>query len=84
MFLRVPAGESNSTCFMFSCLNDWVGVFYLNPFKQAKLRSQSMWIIVLVIVFLFVLGSALILLRSAKLPTIPDSVKAQPYEDDDD
>jgi len=43
-----------------------------------------MWIIVLVIVFLFVLGSALILLRSAKLPTIPGSVKAQPYEDDDD
>ena len=68
----------------FSCVNDWVGVFYPNPFKQAKFRSQSMWIIVLIIVFLFVLGGLLILLRSAKLPTIPDSVKAQPYEDDDD
>jgi len=43
-----------------------------------------MRILVLIIVFLFVLGGLLILLRSAKLPTIPDSVKAQPYEDDDD
>jgi len=43
-----------------------------------------MWIIVLIIVFLFVLGGLLILLRSAKSPHIPDSVKAQPYEDDDD
>ena len=29
-------------------------------------------------------GSALVLLRTAKKPRIPDSVKAQPYSDDDD
>ncbi len=37
-----------------------------------------------IIAILFVLGGLLMLLRSAKLPAIPDSVKAQPYEDDDD
>jgi hypothetical protein len=31
---------------------------------------------------LFVLGSALILLRSAKMPKIPDNVKSQPYDED--
>jgi NADH:ubiquinone oxidoreductase subunit 3 (subunit A) len=42
-----------------------------------------MWIILFIIALLFVLGSALILLRSAKTPKIPDTVKAQPYEDDE-
>jgi flagellar basal body-associated protein FliL len=41
-----------------------------------------MWILLLVVVFLFVLGGALILLRSAKMPKIPDTVKPQPYEED--
>jgi len=43
-----------------------------------------MWIIILIIIFLFVLGGLLILLRSAKLPTIPDGVKAQPYDNEED
>ncbi len=43
-----------------------------------------MWIIVFIIAILFVLGGLLMLLRSAKMPVIPDSVKAQSYEDDDD
>lgn len=43
-----------------------------------------MWIILFVVIVLFVLGSALMLLRSAKIPKIPDNVKAQPYEDDDE
>jgi len=34
--------------------------------------------------FVFVLGSALLLLRSAKIPKIPDHVKAKPYQDEDD
>ena len=42
-----------------------------------------MWIIVFIVAMLFVLGSGLMLLRSAKMPRIPDHVKAQPYEDDD-
>jgi NADH:ubiquinone oxidoreductase subunit 3 (subunit A) len=42
-----------------------------------------MWIILFLIAVLFVLGSALILLRSAKIPKIPDNVKAQPYEEDE-
>ncbi|MGR9013859.1 MAG: hypothetical protein ACU83U_09470 [Gammaproteobacteria bacterium] len=43
-----------------------------------------MWIVLFIVIVLFVLGSALMLLRSAKIPRIPDNVKAQPYEDDDE
>lgn len=43
-----------------------------------------MWIILFIIALLFVLGSALILFRTAKLPKIPENLKAQPYQDDDD
>jgi hypothetical protein len=43
-----------------------------------------MWIILFILALLFVLGSALLLLRSAKIPKIPDHVKPQPYQDDDD
>jgi hypothetical protein len=42
-----------------------------------------MWIVLFIIAVLFVFGSALILLRSAKIPKIPENVKAQPYEDDE-
>jgi hypothetical protein len=41
-----------------------------------------MWIVVFIVAVLFVLGSALILLRSTKIPEIPDNVKPQPYNDD--
>lgn len=41
-----------------------------------------MWIVLFIVAVLFVLGSALILLRSAKIPKIPDNVKPQPYNDD--
>ncbi|MGJ0492205.1 hypothetical protein [Methylobacter sp.] len=41
-----------------------------------------MWIILFIIALLFVLGGALILLRTAKMPKIPKNVKSQPYEDD--
>jgi len=40
--------------------------------------------VVFIVAVLFVLGSALILLRSAKMPKIPDSVKSQPYDDKSD
>lgn len=43
-----------------------------------------MWIVLFIIAVLFVLGSALILLRSAKMPRIPDNVKAQPYDQDEE
>jgi hypothetical protein len=43
-----------------------------------------MWIVLFIIALLFVLGGALILLRSAKIPKIPDKVKPQPYQNDDD
>jgi hypothetical protein len=42
-----------------------------------------MWIVLFIVAVLFVLGSALILLRSAKIPRIPDHVKAQPYKKED-
>lgn len=43
-----------------------------------------MWIVIFIVALLFVLGSALLLLRSAKTPRIPDNVKDQPYQEDDD
>ncbi|WP_333873239.1 hypothetical protein [Methylobacter sp.] len=43
-----------------------------------------MWIIVFIVALLFVLGGALILLRSVNSPKVPDNVKAQPYEKDED
>ena len=42
-----------------------------------------MWIVLFVLALLFVLGGALILLRSAKTSKIPDNVKSQPYDEDD-
>ena len=41
-----------------------------------------MWIVLFILAVLFVLGSALILLRPAKIPKIPDNVKSQPYDED--
>ncbi|MCX7085320.1 MAG: hypothetical protein NTY69_07235 [Methylococcales bacterium] len=41
-----------------------------------------MGLLIFIIAFLFVLGGALLLLRSAKAVKIPEGVKAQPYEDD--
>jgi len=41
-----------------------------------------MWIVLFIVAVLFVLGSALILLRSAKTPKIPDNVKSQTYDED--
>jgi flagellar basal body-associated protein FliL len=64
---------------MFRCVNDRYGVFYRNQLSEGR----CMWIILFIVAVLFVLGSALILLRSAKTPKIPDTVKAQPYEDDE-
>lgn len=43
-----------------------------------------MWVVIFLVAVLFVLGSALMLLRSAKMPKIPDSVKAQPYEEEEE
>ncbi|MDD5273692.1 MAG: hypothetical protein PHU14_13350 [Methylovulum sp.] len=42
-----------------------------------------MWIILFIVALLFVLGSALLLLRSAKTPKLPAQLKPQPYDDDD-
>lgn len=43
-----------------------------------------MWILIFILAVLFVLGSALLLLRSAKMPKIPDNVKSVAYDDKDD
>lgn len=43
-----------------------------------------MWILIFILALLFILGGALILLRSAKIPAIPKHIKPQPYADDDD
>ncbi len=39
---------------------------------------------VLILAVLVVIGSALLLLRTARKPRIPDSVKPKPYRDDDE
>lgn len=41
-----------------------------------------MWIVLFIVALLFVLGSALILLKTAKMPKMPDNVKSQPYDED--
>ncbi|MGZ5028920.1 MAG: hypothetical protein ACXWFI_13480 [Methylobacter sp.] len=43
-----------------------------------------MWIVLFIIALLFVLGGALILLRSAKISKVPENVKAQPYDQDEE
>lgn len=43
-----------------------------------------MWIILFIVALLFVLGGALILLRSAKIPPVPKHIQSQPYQDDDE
>jgi uncharacterized membrane protein len=44
---------------------------------------EIFWVI-LVIVLIVVVGNWLILLRTAKKPKVPDSVKPKPYKEDDD
>lgn len=55
-------------------MNDF-GNFHL--FKE----ENEMWIVLFIVALVFVLGSALILLRTAKIPKPPDHVKPQPYDD---
>jgi len=43
---------------------------------------MEMWIVLFIVALLFVLGSALILLKTAKMPKIPDNVKSQSYDED--
>ena len=43
-----------------------------------------MWQVIFVGALLFVLGSALLLLRSANSMKLPENVKAQPYAEDED
>ncbi len=61
-----------------------VGYSTVTGLGKPKMGEDGMWIVVFIVAVLFVLGSALILLRSAKMPRIPDNVKAQPYEEDDE
>ena len=42
-----------------------------------------MGLLIFIIALLFVLGAALLLLRSANSGKLPENVKPQPYEDDD-
>ena len=44
-----------------------------------------MWMYIIIFLALIVIvGNLLILLRTAKKPKIPENVKPQPYEDEDD
>jgi hypothetical protein len=68
---------------MMMFINDPCDVYsILTQLTQSKNRSIEMWIVLFIVALLFVLGGALILLRSAKMPKIPDNVKSQPYDED--
>jgi len=41
-----------------------------------------MWIFLFLVAIAFVLGAALLLLRSANVPKLPNNVKPQPYDDE--
>ena len=43
---------------------------------------EIFWV-VLILVFLVVLGNAMVLLRTARKPKTPDSVKPKTYQDDE-
>ena len=43
-----------------------------------------MWLFFIIFAIIVVVGNAMILLHTAKKPKLPDNVKSQPYEDDDD
>jgi uncharacterized protein YceK len=45
---------------------------------------MKMFLIFLALAVALVLGNAMVLLRTAKKPKTPDSVKPQPYSKDDD
>lgn len=45
---------------------------------------MEMFWIVLFIVFAVIVGNALVLLRTAKKPKIPDSFERKPHEDESD
>ena len=45
---------------------------------------MTLFLIALGLVVLVVLGNALLLLRTAKKPKLPESVQAKPYADDED
>jgi len=40
-----------------------------------------MWIVLIILAFMFVLGNALLLLRTAKTPKIPEHFKAVPDDE---
>jgi hypothetical protein len=42
-----------------------------------------MLIFFIVLAIILIVGSAMILLRTANMPKIPKNIKPQPYEDDD-
>ncbi len=43
-----------------------------------------MWLLFTILAVVVIVGNALILWRTAKMPKLPGSVKPKPYKDDDD
>jgi NADH:ubiquinone oxidoreductase subunit 3 (subunit A) len=46
--------------------------------------GKSMWIVWTFLAIILIIGNLLILLRTAKKPKVPDMVKPQPYEAEND
>jgi hypothetical protein len=57
-------------------------ISFISLFEESS--AMELFWVVLIVVFAVIIGNALLLLRTAKKPRIPDSVKPQPYEDDDE
>lgn len=56
----------------------------LMPVVDAQGKHMMMAVLFIFLAVVLIIGSALILLRTAKQPKLPDSVKVQPYQDDED
>lgn len=59
-------------------------LFIVGVFFGLLTEERTMWIIIFIVALLFVLGSALLLLRSANMMQLPDNIKARPYEEEED
>lgn len=52
------------------------------PFPESE--TMAMFWVILAVVVTIVVGNALVLLRTAKKPKIPETGKPKPYQDDED
>lgn len=69
----------------------WRGPVQAEGIHQSDIRAglERFWVMELFLIFsiialLVIVGNALLLLRTARKPKVPDSVTPKPYRDDED